>query len=108
MSGGGGKKTETKAATSTSTPMQTVQPGMPGQISTLADQLAAGFGQPSSDVMAQLLQYYQPMSLPNYAPATPTAPAPTPATPAKPTAPAPKPIIGGRNNNYAVNGHGHG
>lgn len=83
---GGSKKTETpKTDTTTSaTPMQTIQPGMPGQINALANQLAAGFGQQSGDVLSQLMQYYQPMSLPNYAPVTPaaTAPTPTPVTPA--------------------------
>jgi hypothetical protein len=77
MSGGSKKKASTPAAdTATATPMQTVQPGMPGQINTLADQLAAGFGQQSGDVLSQLLQYYQPMSLPNYAPVAPATPAP--------------------------------
>lgn len=90
MSGGNkssAKPTATTTATNT-TPMQTVQPGMPGQISTLADQLAAGFGQQPADILAQLQQYYQPMSLPNYAPVTPVTPAPTTTTPK----PAPKPI----------------
>jgi hypothetical protein len=82
MSGGGGgsKDTKPKTDTTTATPMQTVQPGMPGQISSLADQLAAGFGQQPNDVMTQLMQYYQPMSLPNYAP-VPTPATPTPVTP---------------------------
>lgn len=89
---GGSKKSDSKAAATTTTtqPMQTVQPGMPGQISTLADQLAAGFGQPSADILAQLQQYYQPMQLPNYAP----VPTPAPVTPTPTPKPAPKPIIG--------------
>lgn len=82
---GGGKKSDKKADPATTQPMQTVQPGMPGQISTLADQLAAGFGQQPADIMAQLQQYYQPMSIPNYAPVPPTPAAP------KPTAPSPTP-----------------
>ena len=99
MSGGSDKKpaTKTTAATTATTPMQTVQPGMPGQINTLANQLAAGFGQQPADILAQLQQYYQPMSLPNYAPVTPTpaTPAtPTPVTP-KPTPPKTRGIVGG-------------
>lgn len=97
MSGGGGgggdgsaygrTTTGTKAGASgnpPTTPMQTIQPGMPGQISTLADQLAAGFGQNPADIMAQLQQYYQPMSIPNYAPVTPAT---TPTTPKPVTTP---------------------
>ncbi len=85
MSGGGSsKKNDTpKTETPATTPMQTIQPGMPGQISTLADQLAAGFGQNPADILAQLQQYYQPMSIPNYAPGatvTPTATTSTPTT----------------------------
>lgn len=83
MSGGGGGSSKPKTNTPTTAPMQTIQPGMPGQISTLADQLAAGFGQQPADILAQLQQYYQPMSIPNYAPAaatTPTTPAKTPVT----------------------------
>lgn len=87
MSGGSKKSDTKKTETPTTQPVQTIQPGMPGQISTLADQLAAGFGQQPADIMAQLQQYYQPMSLPNYAPVTPT-PTPTPA----PVTPTPRPI----------------
>lgn len=99
MSGGGSDKKPAAATTpaATTTPMQTVQPGMPGQISTLADQLAAGFGQPSADIMTQLMQYYQPMSLPNYAPVTPAA-TPTPTAPK----PAPKPITTPRTTSAAT------
>lgn len=93
--GGSSKKADKKTAdTPTTQPMQTVQPGMPGQISTLADQLAAGFGQQPADVMTQLLQYYQPMSLPNYAPPAPAPATPTPAVPTPKPAATPKPIIG--------------
>jgi hypothetical protein len=80
MSGGGSKKPADTKPTTTTQPMQTVPPGMPGQIDTLSQQLAAGFGQPQGDILAYLNQYYQPMSLPNYAPVAPT-PTPTPATP---------------------------
>lgn len=90
MSGGGKKNDTPKADTPTTAPMQTVQPGMPGQISTLADQLAAGFGQQPSDMLAQLQQYYQPMSIPNYAPVTPATPAPVTAP--KPVT-TPKPVV---------------
>jgi hypothetical protein len=86
MSGGGSSKKKDDKTTPTTQPMQTVQPGMPGQIDTLSQQLAAGFGQPQGDILAYLNQYYQPMSLPNYAPVTPT-----PATPV-PTKPTPTPI----------------
>lgn len=98
MSGGSkssSKPAATPAATN-ATPMQTIQPGMPGQISTLADQLAAGFGQQPADILAQLQQYYQPMSLPNYAPVTPAA---TPVTPTPTTPkPAPKPVATSRSS----------
>jgi hypothetical protein len=85
MSGGGKKSTaKTNTPAATTQPMQTVQPGMPGQIDALSQQLAAGFGQQPADIMTQLMQYYQPMSLPNYAPVTPTTPTPTTPTPATP------------------------
>ena len=83
--GGGGGNNQQQAPAPAGTPMQTIQPGMPGQISTLADQLAAGFGQNPADMLSQLQQYYQPMSIPNYAPvattpSTPNAHGPTPTT----------------------------
>jgi hypothetical protein len=97
MSGGGSKKPADTKTTTTTQPMQTVPPGMPGQIDTLSQQLAAGFGQPQSDILAYLNQYYQPMSLPNYAPVptpAPTTPAPKTPTPAPITTPKPKMGIG--------------
>lgn len=95
MSGGGKKSTKKTDTPATTQPMQTIQPGMPGQIDALSQQLAAGFGQQPNDMMSQLMQYYQPMSLPNYAPPAPVTPAPTP-TPVVTPKPVhkPKPIIG--------------
>ena len=91
--GGGGGNNQQQAPAPAGTPMQTIQPGMPGQISTLADQLAAGFGQNPADMLSQLQQYYQPMSIPNYAPVAPTAPT-SPTTPT-PHSPATTPLAPG-------------
>lgn len=88
MSGGGGGKKEDTKSTNTTMPMDTVQPAMPGQLDTLSQQLASGYGQAPADIMSQLMQYYAPMSLPDY------GPQPTPAPAPKPT-PAPKTPSGG-------------
>jgi hypothetical protein len=96
--GGGGNSGGSKDKNPTVMPMDTVQPAMPGQLDAISQQLSAGYGQAPSDIMANLMQYYAPMSLPDY------SPQPTPTTPAKPTTPktpsAPKigggGIIGGR------------
>lgn len=93
--GGGGGNNQQQAPAPAGTPMQTIQPGMPGQISTLADQLAAGFGQNPADMLSQLQQYYQPMSIPNYAPVTPAAPThapPAPSTPQPGRTPTQRPV----------------
>ncbi|TGR84610.1 hypothetical protein EN866_32915 [Mesorhizobium sp. M2D.F.Ca.ET.223.01.1.1] len=80
-------------------PMDTVQPAMPGQLDALSQQLAAGYGQAPNDVMAQLMQYYAPMSLPDYSPQpTPTTPTPTTPKPTTPTPTRPGGIIGGSGN----------
>jgi hypothetical protein len=94
MSGGGGGGSSKKKDTPTTMPMDTVQPALPGQLDALSQQLAAGYGQAPGDIMANLMQYYAPMSLPDY------SPQPAPVTPPK-TTPPPKNsggggIIGGR------------
>jgi hypothetical protein len=103
MSGGGGKKEDTKS-TNTTMPMDTVQPAMPGQLNALSQQLASGYGQAPADIMSQLMQYYAPMSLPDYGP----QPTPTPAPKPAPT-PAPKPgggIIGGKGSGDFIHSGG--
>lgn len=92
MSGGGGGSSK-KKETPTTMPTDTVQPAMPGQLDALSQQLAAGYGQAPADVMAQLMQYYAPMSLPDYSPQP--APTPTPTPTPKPTPiPTPTPTRG--------------
>lgn len=87
--GGGGGSGGSKDKNPTVMPMDTVQPAMPGQLDALSQQLAAGYGQAPGDIMANLMQYYAPMSLPDY------SPQPAPTTPAKPTKPTPAPKPGG-------------
>jgi hypothetical protein len=92
MSGGGGGGNSggsKKDKNPTVMPMDTVQPAMPGQLDAISQQLSAGYGQPPADIMSNLMQYYAPMSLPDY------SPQPTPTTPAKPTKPASTPKTGG-------------
>jgi len=57
----------------------TVQPAMPGQLESIAAQLAAAYGQSPQGLLAHMQQYYQPMTLPSYAPA-PATPAATGGT----------------------------
>jgi len=104
MSGGGGGGNSggsKKDKSPTVMPMDTVQPAMPGQLDAISQQLSAGYGQPPADIMANLMQYYAPMSLPDYSPQpTPITPTPTPKTPKPSTPSGPKlgggGIIGGR------------
>lgn len=98
--GGGGGGGGSKDKTPTVMPTDTVQPAMPGQLDAISQQLASGYGQAPADIMANLMQYYAPMSLPDYGP-QPTPPTPTKPTTPKPTVPSgPKlgggGIIGGR------------
>ena len=100
------KKNEQPAAPATTPqqPMQTIQPAMPGQLETLAQQLAAGFGQSAPDMLAYIQQFHRPMSVPDYSPqptATPTPAAPTPAAAGAAQgrsnpAPVKQPIFGSR------------
>lgn len=99
MSGGGGGDGPKKDAP-TAMPMDTVQPAMPGQLNAISQQLSSGYGQAPADIMANLMQYYAPMSLPDY------SPQPTPVTPPK-TTPPPKSsssggIIGGRGGSGSI------
>ena len=103
MSGGGGGKKEDTKSTNTTMPMDTVQPAMPGQLNALSQQLASGYGQAPADIMSQLMQYYAPMSLPDYGPQPTPTPTPKPApTPAKPGGG----IIGGKGSGDFIHSGG--
>lgn len=87
-------------------PRQIVQPGMPGQIDQIAQQLGmGGYGNPA-DLQAHMGQFYKPMSMPNYG-ATPIPP-PDPSAPPAET-PAPQqpqrqnPVMGGGGLSALVN-----
>ena len=105
MSGGSKQAAPSPAATpAPSQAMQTIQPAMPGQLETLAQQLAAGFGQSAPDMLAYIQQFHRPMSVPDYSPqptASPTPAAPTPAAAGAAqgrsnAAPVKQPIFGSR------------
>jgi hypothetical protein len=96
MGGSSSKKKDNKSSNVTM-PTDTVQPSMPGQLDAISQQLAAGYGQAPSDVLAQLMQYYAPMQLPDYSPQSSGAPTPTPApTPSSSGYGGGGGIIGGR------------
>lgn len=100
MSGGGGGKSTPKPA-DTTMPMDTVQPAMPGQLDAISQQLASGYGQSPTDIMAQLMQYYAPMQLPDYSPQPASTPTPTPKPTPAPSAPR-RGIIGGKGSGGLV------
>lgn len=102
MSGSGGGKSTPKPADPTM-PMDTVQPAMPGQLDALSQQLASGYGQAPGDLMANLMQYYAPMSLPDYSPQPAPAPTPKPAPKPAPTRPSGG-IVGGKGSGMVYGG----
>jgi hypothetical protein len=74
---GGSSKKKNDKSTNVSMPTDIVQPSMPGQLDAISQQLAAGYGQQPADIMAQLMQYYAPMQLPDYGPQSSGTPSPT-------------------------------